>query len=139
MFTMRNNKYQRFSSTHRKSLFSSSHLLMSDSDSDSPGIVHRVYDEHELAAIHTFKDKYLEATTPAERKTIAQIDIFPGLFNYWKSIGKVYKKKETRMRSEVCVLLLNIYNKFYKVISLETSVLATQHMESSQKGPDIER
>ena len=30
---------------------------------------HRVYDEHERAAIDIFKDKYMEATTSAGRKT----------------------------------------------------------------------
>jgi hypothetical protein len=62
---------------------------------------HRVYDEHERAAIDNFKDKYMEATTSAGRKNIAQLENFPALFNYWKSRDVVYNKKEIEMKSNV--------------------------------------
>lgn len=85
---------------------------MSDSDSsgdlsdssgnESPRRVEPVYNEAELAVIDVFKPKYFEATSPSARKTIAKLDIFPVLFNYWKRIGKIYNKKELRMKSEVC-------------------------------------
>ena len=66
----------------------------------------RVYNKQERAAINLFKEKYMEATTSGARKTIAQLDIFPSLFNYWKSIGKVYDAKKTRMKSNVCLILI---------------------------------
>ena len=65
----------------------------------------RVYNKQERAVIDKFKDKYLEATTSSMRKTIAQLEIFPALFNYWKGIGKIYDNKKTRMKSNVCVTL----------------------------------
>ena len=61
-----------------------------------------VYNKQECAVIDKFKDKYLEATTSSMRKTIAQLEIFPALFNYWKGIGKVYDNKKTRMKLNVC-------------------------------------
>jgi hypothetical protein len=84
---------------------SHSQLLMSSDITDSEDIApnrKRVYDKHERAVIDVFKDKYFEAKTSTSRKVIAQLDIFPALFNYWKSIGKVYGKKQTRMKSDVC-------------------------------------
>ena len=65
----------------------------------------RVYNIQEHAVIDKFKDKYLEAMTSSMRKTIAQLEIFPALFNYWKGIGKIYDNKKTRMKSNVCVAL----------------------------------
>ena len=62
---------------------------------------HRIYDEQERAAIDVFKSKYLEATTSACRKTIAQLDIFPALFNYWKSKGLVYANEDLKVKSNV--------------------------------------
>lgn len=47
-----------------------------------PGRAQRVYNQQERAAIDPFKDDYLNATTPAARKAIAQVHIFPALFNY---------------------------------------------------------
>jgi len=68
---------------------------------------HRVYNKQERAAIDVFKDKYMKATTPEARKTIAQLHIFPALFNHWKNIGKVYNKKKTRMKSDVSFLTIS--------------------------------
>jgi hypothetical protein len=72
------------------------------SDSSAPEIFHHVYDKQELAVINAFKQRYFEATSPAARKNLAMVYIFPGLFNYWKGIGKHYTRKELRMKSEVC-------------------------------------
>jgi hypothetical protein len=72
------------------------------SGNESPRRVEPVYNEAELAVIDVFKLKYFEATSPSARKTIAKLDILPVLFNYWKGIGKIYNKKELRMKSEVC-------------------------------------
>ena len=68
---------------------------------DIPDNQHRVYNEQERASIDVFKNKYMEATTAAARKSIAQLEIFPALFNYWKSIGKVFSTEEIKMRSNV--------------------------------------
>jgi hypothetical protein len=48
----------------------------------------RVFNEHERAAIDPFKSAYMEANTPAARKSIAETDILPALFAYWRSIGE---------------------------------------------------
>ena len=69
--------------------------------SNLTGSLKRVYNEQERAAIDIFKDRYMEATTPANRKTLAQLEIFPSLFNYWKSLGKVYSKRKIQKKSDV--------------------------------------
>ena len=60
-----------------------------------------VYTREERTVLDKYKDKYMSATTPTERKTIAQLDIFPDLFNHWKKEGKSYNRKETRRKSLV--------------------------------------
>ena len=76
---------------------------MSSDSEDLIELGHRVYNEQERAAIDVFKTTYMESTSPAGRRAIAQLNIFPALFNHWKSSGKVYNKKETRMKSDVCL------------------------------------
>jgi hypothetical protein len=66
------------------------------------GRLTRVYNAQERAAIDPFKTEYLAATTPAARKTIAQVHILPALFNYWTSIGQVIDDNEMRGRAVVC-------------------------------------
>jgi hypothetical protein len=65
------------------------------------GRLTRIYNAQERAAIDVFKNQYLEATSPAARKTIAQAHIFPALFNYWISVGKVIDDKEMNLRTVV--------------------------------------
>ncbi|KAF8799628.1 hypothetical protein BYT27DRAFT_7263714 [Phlegmacium glaucopus] len=59
----------------------------------------QTYNTQERAAIDVFKDQYLEATSPATRKTIAQLHIFPALFNYWGTIGEVIDDREMELRT----------------------------------------
>jgi hypothetical protein len=66
---------------------------------------HRVYSEDEHTLIDKFKDKYMQACSSTERRTIAQLEMFPALFNYWKDIGKIYNKDETRRKSNVRLLI----------------------------------
>jgi hypothetical protein len=61
----------------------------------------RVYNEQERKVIDPFKDAYMKTETPAERKAIAQIDIFPALFTYWSSIGEDLNTEETKKRIDV--------------------------------------
>ena len=51
------------------------------------GRVNRIYTAQERAAIDPFKTQYMEATSPAAQKIIAQVHILPALFNYWVSIN----------------------------------------------------
>lgn len=72
--------------------------------SDNPSgqqIQNRVYDQYERAAIDVFKNEYLEATTPAARKMLAQLKIFPALFNYWESIGVIINEEKRKLLSKV--------------------------------------
>jgi hypothetical protein len=62
----------------------------------------RVYNKEERAVIDQYKTQYLEATSPLQRKDIAQMQIFPSLFNYWTSIGEVVNSDEQKLRSDVC-------------------------------------
>jgi len=75
-------------------LFSSDFNLEED-DTDS------VYSDEELKVINKHKEKYLNATSPSQRKSIAQLEMFPDLFNYWKENGIIYDKKDTRIKSNV--------------------------------------
>lgn len=61
----------------------------------------RFYNEAERNVINPFKVDYMKTTTPAERKAIAQIEIFPALFTYWSSIGLVISPAEQDRRTEV--------------------------------------
>lgn len=61
----------------------------------------RVYNQQELATINEFKNDYMEAATPAARKTICQFKIFPAIFNYWASIGEVIDEENKVSRSKV--------------------------------------
>ena len=61
----------------------------------------RVYNRHEREKINPFKSDYMKTTNPAERKALAQAQIFPALFNYWSSIGIDLNPEEHNKRSEV--------------------------------------
>jgi hypothetical protein len=61
----------------------------------------RVYNRHEREKINPFKSDYMKTTNPAERKALAQAQIFPALFNYWSSIGIDLNPEEQNKRSEV--------------------------------------
>jgi hypothetical protein len=79
-------------------------LPMSNDSTEASDIENRnhVYNIEERSAIDVFKTKYMDATTSDGRKAIAQLDIFPALFNHWKSKGKVYREKDLRIKSNVC-------------------------------------
>lgn len=67
-------------------------------DEDNPN---SVYSKSERKVIDKYKEAYLAATSSAERRAIAQLQMFPDLFNFWKSKGKIYDKKDTRTKSNV--------------------------------------
>jgi hypothetical protein len=60
-----------------------------------------VYNEEERKVIDPYKDAYMKSTSPAQRRTIAQVDIFPKLFTYWSKIGLVLTDEEENSRSAV--------------------------------------
>jgi hypothetical protein len=61
----------------------------------------RAYNEDERLVINKFKEDYMKSTSPAERKTIAQVKIFPAIFEYWSSIGVDLNPAEQDKRSQV--------------------------------------
>jgi hypothetical protein len=61
-----------------------------------------VYNQEERTVINQFKSQYMEASSPAARKDIAQMQIFPSLFNYWARIGETIDPDEHKLRSNVC-------------------------------------
>lgn len=67
---------------------------------------HRVYTEEERKILDVFKDKYKNATSAGERKMIAQLEMLPALFNYWKSEGQICDEIETKRKSIVCSFIL---------------------------------
>lgn len=77
----------------------SSDLNIEGDDTDS------VYSEEELKVIHKYKDKYFDATSPSQRKTVAQLEMFPDLFNYWKANGIIYDNKDLRIKSNVSFVI----------------------------------
>jgi hypothetical protein len=87
---------------YHQNFYSSISLKMSSSQSPLPsGRPTRVYNTQEREVIDPFRDQYMDAGSPAARKTIAMIHIFPALFNYWASIGKVFDDRELALRSTV--------------------------------------
>ena len=76
---------------------------LSITDYAEGGTTHRVYSAKERKVIDKFKEKYMEATSPTQRKNIAQLEMFPALFNYWKAQGKIYDRQATRVKSNVCI------------------------------------
>jgi hypothetical protein len=77
-------------------------LLSFNKDTQNPfGQLSRVYDKHERTAIDLFKNDYMEAKSPAARKLVCQLKVFPGLFNYWESIGEVIDEAQKVLRSKV--------------------------------------
>lgn len=88
---------------------SDNHETSDSSDSsDSSQNPRRVYTDEERAVIDVYKSRYLEASSSASRKTIAQVEVFPALFNYWKDRGKIYKKKKTQMKADVSPYFIEI-------------------------------
>ena len=55
-----------------------------------------------------FKAQYMNTTTPAQRKTIAQSQLFPALFTYWSSQRVDLNDEEMNKRSQVNSQILNI-------------------------------
>ena len=45
---------------------------------------HCLYTREEQDPLEKYKDKYMAATSASQRKTIAQPEMLPALFNYWK-------------------------------------------------------
>ena len=63
---------------------------------------------HERKVIDPFKEQYMNTTSPAERRALAQADIFPKLFTYWSSIGINLNSDEMNLRTEVSKSLIYI-------------------------------
>jgi hypothetical protein len=61
----------------------------------------RVYSSFERKVIDPYKETYMNATTPGQRKNIAIAKIFPQLFTYWSEMGVVLTKEEEDRRSDV--------------------------------------
>jgi hypothetical protein len=66
------------------------------------GRLTRVYNAQERNVIDPFKSQYMDATSPAARKTIAKVHIFPAIFNYWSNMGQVMDDREMVLRATVC-------------------------------------
>jgi hypothetical protein len=77
------------------------------------GRLRRVYNAHERAVIDPFKSDYLNATSPGARKTIAQVHIFPALFNYWAGIGQDIDHNKIRAHTEVSATLSDSTSTLY--------------------------
>ena len=76
-------------------------FFYSDNGHNANSEERRVYTDKEREVIEKFKEKYLAATSASQRRNIAQLEMFPDLFNHWSSQGIVYNKAETRRKSNV--------------------------------------
>lgn len=78
-------------------------LRFEDEEDETPqgATPHRVYSEEEHKVIDKYREKYMAATSPTERKTIAELEMFPELFNYWRESGLIFNKKETLVKTKV--------------------------------------
>lgn len=63
---------------------------------------HRVFSEDEHKVLYEYREKYMAATSPTERKAIAKIEMFPALFNHWRERGISFNTKETVIKTKVC-------------------------------------
>lgn len=61
-----------------------------------------VYNKDEREVIDQFKTRYMEETSPGGRKDLAQMHIFPSLFNYWLDKGYIFDEHEKLYRCDVC-------------------------------------
>jgi hypothetical protein len=88
-----------------------------------------VYNEGELGIINGFKDLYLSANSAGLRKQIAQVQMFPALFNYWKKKGEIYKNHEITIKSNVRAYMLCFLRKLMRIC---TGILKldTKYMEN---------
>ena len=59
-----------------------------------PGHLTHIYNSQECAVIDPFKTQYIDTTSAAARKMIAQVHILPALFNHWECIGKAVSGNE---------------------------------------------
>jgi hypothetical protein len=75
-----------------------SHRITFDPNAEKP---HQVYNQGELDVINGFKEQYMSATSSGLRKQIAQVEMFPALFNHWKKNGKVFENQDIRIKSFV--------------------------------------
>ena len=102
----------------------------------------RVYNAQERAVINPFKDDFLNAATLAARKAIAQVHIFPALFNYWDSIGITLNDVEMEARSKVSHPYTLVYisrslnfNVITDSLELVTKCMAYQESTSYETWP----
>lgn len=69
------------------------------------GHLTQVYNSQEWNVIDPFKSQYMDTTSPAARKTIARIHIFPALFNYWSGVGQVINDSTMKLQATVHLIL----------------------------------
>jgi hypothetical protein len=60
-----------------------------------------VYNVGERKVLDVFREEYMQTTSPHERKTVAQVKIFPTMFKYWAQIGVDLTAEEMDKRTEV--------------------------------------
>jgi hypothetical protein len=64
----------------------------------------KAYNEGERTVMDVYKAQYMQTTTPAERKELAQGFIFPALFSHWAGLGIDLNPTEKNKRVEVSIL-----------------------------------
>lgn len=69
----------------------------------------RAYNTEERAIIDVRKAAYLQATSPPERKLIAQ-EVLADLFTHWSEKGLVCTSVERAIRTKVFVIRIGIYD-----------------------------
>ena len=67
----------------------------------------RAYNTKEHAVINVHKVGYLQATSPAERKQIAQ-EILANLFNHWSQKGLLFTEVDITIRTKVFLISIGI-------------------------------
>ena len=75
--------------------------LFSTDLNDNVDAAHGVYSPDEHVIIDKYKERYMSAKTPFERKNLAQFEMFPELFKYWMRQGIIKDKRDTQAKSIV--------------------------------------
>ena len=74
-----------------------------------PGCSTHIYSSQECAVIDPSKNQYIEATSAAVRKTIAQVHILPVLFNHWEHISEAVSGNQMQVQTMVFVTIPPLY------------------------------
>ena len=98
-----------------------------------PGCLTHIYDSQECAVIDPFKTQYIEATSAAARKTIAQVHILPALFNHWECISEAVSGNQMQVQTMVFVTIPPLYGTMNSIKNIGTDQVSAKCMVCTKR------